>query len=164
MILFSPLIKFELHAVVEKGVRAKTTPYRDGQNVIRDNATGVIIYMPPEAKDVPELMAEMVAYFTEAEKEELPVPLIAALIHYQFVTIHPFFDGNGRTARLLATFILQRGGYGLNGFFSLEEHHARDLSGYHKALATHSSHNYYMGRAEADLTGWVEYFTTTLAR
>lgn len=154
----------KLHALVEKGVRVKPTPYRDGQNVIRDSATGVIVYMPPEAKDVPVLMAEMVAYFTEAEKEDLPVPLIAALIHYQFVTIHPFYDGNGRTARLLATFILQRGGYGLNGFFSLEEHHARDLSGYYKALATHTNHNYYMGRAEADLTGWVEYFTKTLAK
>ena len=93
----------------------------------------------------------------------MPVPLIAGLAHYQFVTIHPFYDGNGRTARLLATYLLHVGGYGMNGFFSLEEHHARDLPGYYSALAVHPHHNYYEGRADADLTSWVEYFVATLA-
>lgn len=152
-----------LHALVEKGARAKPTPYRDGQNVVRDSASGGIVYLPPEAKDVPALMAALVNWVNHAEKEGLPVPLIAALVHYQFVTIHPYYDGNGRTARLLATFILHRGGYGLNGFFSLEEHHARDLTGYYHSLAAHPQHNYYDGRAEADLTRWLEYFIKTLA-
>jgi hypothetical protein len=68
------------------------------------------------------------------------------------ITIHPS-DGNGRTARLLPTFLLHRGGYGLKGYFSLEEHHARDLPAYYGALAVHPHHNYYEGRAIADLTG-----------
>ncbi|MDP2864791.1 MAG: Fic family protein, partial [Elusimicrobiota bacterium] len=72
-------------------------------------------------------------------------------------------DGNGRTARLLATFLLQRDGYGLRGFFSMEEHHARDLKAYYATLAVHKHHNYHGGRAQADLTGWVEYFITLLA-
>ncbi|HHH75622.1 MAG TPA: Fic family protein, partial [Phycisphaerae bacterium] len=135
-----------LHALVEHGVRARPTPYRDGQNVIRDSASGAIVYMPPVAKDVPQLMAAMVNWANGAEEEGLPAPLIAALVHYQFVTIHPYYDGNGRTARLLATFILHRGGYGLNGLFSLEEYHARDLEGYYRALAVHPHHNYYFGR------------------
>jgi len=105
----------------------------------------------------------LVDWANRAEKAGVPVPLVAALVHYQFVTIHPYYDGNGRTARLLATFILQRGGYGLSGFFSLEEHHARDLDAYYQALAVHPHHNYYEGRAEADLTPWLEYFMTTLA-
>jgi len=154
----------KLHATVMKGRRAKPTPYRDGQNVIRDASTGAIVYMPPEAEDVPVLMGEMVAWNSQAEKENLPVPLIAALVHYQFVTIHPFYDGNGRTARLLATYILHKGGYGLNGFFSLEEQHARDLKSYYQAIAVHPHHNYYMGRAEADLTPWLEYFLALTAR
>ena len=154
----------KLHAVVEHGTRAKPTPYRDGQNVIRDSATGLIVYMPPEAKDVAELMAGLVNWIHEAEKNELPVPIIAGLAHYQFVTIHPYFDGNGRTARLLATFLLHRGGYGLNGFFSLEEHHARDLAGYYQALSTHIHHNYYEGRAAVDLTPWLEYFMGIMVR
>ena len=79
------------------------------------------------------------------------------MVHYQFMTIHPYYDGNGRTARLLATFILHKGGYGLGGFFSLGEHYARGLQGYYRALTIHPRHNY-SGRREADLTPWLEYF------
>jgi len=78
------------------------------------------------------------------------------------VTIHPYYDGNGRTARLLATFILQRGGYGLEGLYSLEEYHARELERYYRAVAAHPHHNDYEGRADADLTEWLEYFTELL--
>ena len=152
-----------LHALVERGSRAKPTPYRDGQNVIRDSALGAIVYMPPEAKDVPGLMSAMVRWINEAEKASVPVPLIAGLVHCQFVTIHPYYDGNGRTARLLATFILHRGGYGLHGFLSVEEYHARGLAAYYRALAVHPHRNYYEGRADADLTPWVEYFIGTLS-
>jgi len=152
-----------LHALVEVGPRARPTPYREGQNAIKNSSTGALIYLPPEAKDVPALMASLVAWAAEAERSGLPVPLIAALVHYQFVTIHAYYDGNGRTARLLATFILHKGGYGLNGFFSLEEHHAKDLQGYYQALTVHPHHNYYFGRSEADLTPWLEYFISTLA-
>lgn len=157
------LIK-RLHAIVVVGKRTRPSPYRDGQNVIRDSTSGAVVYMPPEAKDVPELMAEMVRWARFAEREHVPAPIIAALVHYQFVTIHPYYDGNGRTARLLATFALQRDGYGLNGFFSLEEHHARDLVRYYDSLAVHQHHNYYEGRAGANLTAWVDYFVTLLAR
>lgn len=78
-----------LHALVEKGPRARASTYRDGQNVIRDSQSSAIVYLPPEAQDVPGLMAGMVAWANRAEEEGLPVPIIAALVHYQFVTIHP---------------------------------------------------------------------------
>jgi len=153
-----------LHALVEYGPRAKPTLYRDGQNAIRDAQTGALVYLPPEARDVPELMAGFIRWQNLAVTDGLPVPLIAGLAHYQFVTIHPFYDGNGRTARLLATFLLQRGGYGLHGFFSLEEYHARDLDAYYNALSAHVDCNYYGGRAQADLTPWLTYFTALVAR
>jgi len=152
-----------LHALVERGSRAKPSPYRDEQNIVRDAATGGIVYLPPEAGDVPALMTALVAWVHHAETEKVPAPLIAALAHYQFVTVHPYYDGNGRTARLLATFVLHRQGYGLHGFFSLEEHHARHLAAYYRALVVHPHHNYYEGRAGADLTPWLEYFIATLA-
>jgi len=154
----------KLHALVDRGPRARPTPYRDSQNVIRDAASGALVYLPPEAVGVPVLMAELVAWVESQEARSLPVPLVAGLVHYQFVTIHPYFDGNGRTARLLATLILHRGGYGLNGYFSLEEHHARDLASYYAALVTHPHHNYYEGRADADLTPWLEYFLEIVSR
>ena len=152
-----------LHALVENGPRARPTPYREGQNAIKNSISGSLIYLPPEAKDVPALMAALVQWTSEAKEAKLPSPLVAGLVHYQFVTIHPYYDGNGRTARLLATFILHKGGYGLGGFFSLEEHYARDLQGYYRALTAHPHHNYYFGREEADLTAWLEYFVSTLA-
>lgn len=147
-----------LHALVDRGVRAQPTPYRTAQNVIRDSVSGGIVYLPPEAKDVPALMDGLVAWIDASEREPVPAPLAAGLAHYQFVTIHPYMDGNGRTARLLATWLLRRGGYGLNGFLALEEEHAKDLPAYYRALTVHPHHNYYFRRNDADLTNWLEYF------
>jgi len=152
-----------IHAIVMSGSRAKPAAYRDGQNVVRDSVTGAIIYLPPEARDVPALMRSLVAWINAAEIQQVPWVIIAALAHYQFVTIHHYYDGNGRTARLLATLILHGSGYGLNGLFSAEEYHSRDLGAYYGALDVGEHHNYYVGRAEADLTGWLEYFAGTLA-
>ena len=135
----------------------KPSPYRDGQNVIKDSRTGGIVYMPPEAKDVPELLQALLSWLKESN-EDVPCPLRAAIAHYQFATIHPYYDGNGRTARLLTTLILHSGGYGLKGIYSLEEYYAKDLQGYYDAISVGPSHNYYMGRAEADIGGWLEYF------
>jgi Fic family protein len=152
-----------LHALVmgNGNTRAKPTPYRDEQNVIRDSRTSRIVYMPPEAKVVPELMAEMVAWINA--KDELPVPLKAAIVHYQYATIHPYYDGNGRTARLLTTLILHLGGYDLKGLYALEEYYARDLKAYYEALTVGPSHNYHLGRAEADITNWIAYFIEGMA-
>jgi len=146
----------KIHALLYRGRRAKPTPYRDGQNVIRET-NGEIVYMPPEAEDVPGLMAELVSWLHESE-DDLPVPVIAGMAHYQFVTIHPFYDGNGRTARTLTTWLLYQGGYDLGKFYALEEFYAEDLEGYYDALVIHPNHNYYFGRNEADITPWLDYF------
>ena len=147
--------------LVLHGKRAGAELYRTGQNAVRDSVTGALVYLPPEASDVPPLMAALVNWIRKAEEEGVSPVVTAGLAHYQFVTIHPYYDGNGRTARLLATLLLHRGGYGLHGLFSLEEHHARDLEGYYHALDVGGHHNYYFGRAEADLTEWLEYFVDT---
>jgi Fic family protein len=148
-----------LHALVMSGAskRWKPTPYRDGQNVISDAMSRRIVYMPPEAKDVPGLMKDLVGWI-KAVAENLPCPIFAGIAHYQFATIHPYYDGNGRTARLLTTLILHLGGYDLKGLYSLEEYYARNLGEYYEALTVGPSHNYYEGRAAADITKWVEYF------
>ncbi|OYW70453.1 MAG: hypothetical protein B7Z37_30685 [Verrucomicrobia bacterium 12-59-8] len=152
-----------LHGLAFEG-KAKPSPYRDGQNVIRNSGDGHIVYLPPEAKDVPALMGELTAWINEEiEAKRLPVPVIAALAHYQFATIHPYYDGNGRTSRLLATMILHRCGYGLKGIYSLEEYYARNLRGYYDALSVGPSHNYHLGRAEADVSGFVQYFCEGMA-
>lgn len=152
-----------LHGLVLNG-RPSPTPYRDGQNVIRDSLSKSIVYLPPEAADVPALMADlMVGVNAELERDDLPVPLIAALAHYQFATVHPYYDGNGRTARLLTTLILHRTDYGLKGIYSLEEYYARNLTGYYEALSVGHSHNYYFGRADAEVTRFIAYFCAGMA-
>lgn len=152
-----------LHGLVMDG-KEKPTPYRDGQNAIRDSGSGAIVYMPPEAKDVPALTQELVRWTNaEIDKQELPVPVIAAIVHYQYATIHPYYDGNGRTARLLTNLVLHKLGYGLKGIYSLEEYYARNLQAYYTALSVGESHNYYFGRAEADISAWVQYFCEGMA-
>jgi Fic family protein len=154
-----------LHPLVMNGgsTRGKPTPYRDGQNVIRDSRSNRIVYMPPEAKDVPALMKEMVAWISAPAAQDVPCPIRAGIAHYQFATIHPYYDGNGRTVRLLTTLILHLGGYDLKGLYSLEEYYARNLFAYYQALTVGPSHNYYGGRAESDLTPWVDYFCKGVA-
>ena len=150
-----------IHGCVMLG-QTKESPYRDGQNAIYEGSSGAIVYMPPEAKDVVKLMQELVGWI-QRQKEELPIPIIAGIAHYQFATIHPYFDGNGRTARLLTNLVLHWAGYGLEGIYSLEEYYARDLESYYKAISVGDSHNYYMGRAEADISHWIEYFCQGMA-
>ncbi len=139
----------KLHGLIMGGGKqnCKPSPYRDGQNVIKDSVTRKIVYLPPEAHDVPQLMHDVVAWVREAEQEGLPAPLIAGIAHYQYVTIHPYYDGNGRTARLLASYCMQKGGYDLKGLYSLEEYYAQNLGAYYEAL-TVGPHNYYLGRAD----------------
>jgi len=150
-----------LHAGLYSGRRSAATPYRDGQNVIRDVGGG-IVYMPPEASDVPGLMKELVDWINR-EKNKLPIPVIAGVAHYQFETIHPFYDGNGRTGRLLTTWILYQSGYDLGRFYALEEFYAEELLNYYEALVTHPHHNYYFGRNEAEITSWLAYFLEGMA-
>ena len=147
-----------LHALVMSDGRARVqpTPYREDQNVIKDGGSGTIIYMPPESKDVPGLMRALVSW--SKGNQELPCPILAGIAHYQFATIHPYYDGNGRTSRLLTTLILHLGGYDLKGLYSLEEYYAKNLLGYYRAISVGPSHNYYLGRAESDITEWIEYF------
>jgi Fic family protein len=154
-----------LHALVMSGgsKKVKPTPYRDGQNVIRDARSRRIVYMPPEAKDVLALMKDLASWIQASEPKDLPCPIRAGIAHYQFATIHPYYDGNGRTARLLTTLILHLGGYDLKGLYSLEEYYARNLGTYYDALNIGPSHNYYQGRAEADITEWVRYFCDGVA-
>ncbi len=152
-----------IHALVMSDGKAKIKPtvYRDGQNVIQDSRTKTIVYMPPEAKDVPGLMTGMVNWINK--RNETPCTIIASIAHYQFATIHPYYDGNGRTARLLTTLLLYLGGYDLKGLYSLEEYYARNLSAYYDSISIGESHNYYFGRAHADITPWIEYFVEGMA-
>lgn len=79
---------------------------------VYDSKTGNPDYIPPEYSDVPGLLDELIEYVNTTDDHPL---IVAAVAHYQLVTIHPFEDGNGRTARLLSGYIMDLNGYGFMG-------------------------------------------------
>ncbi|MBS0358492.1 MAG: Fic family protein [Proteobacteria bacterium] len=132
------------------------TSYRSGEIAIRNTTTQTVVYVPPEAKDIPNLIHALFSWIKSYPT--ILSPLVAGIAHYQFTAIHPYRNGNGRTARLLTALILYLSGYDLNGLVVLEEHYAKDVKAYYRALHLGDSHNYYLGRAVVNMTPWLEYF------
>ena len=123
---------------------------------VYDSQTGKPDYIPPEYIDIPGLLDELVEYVNTTDDHPL---IVAAIVHYQLVTIHPFEDGNGRTARLLSGYILDINGYGFNGIGSLEEYYAYDVSEYYEAIQMGLPALYYSGRNEPPHPEiWINYF------
>jgi Fic family protein len=132
--------------------------YRKGENYVRHYMTGKRVYTPPNQGDVPVLMREFSIWLRGEHKDVNPV-LVAGVAHLRLVEIHPFWDGNGRTARTLTTLILQRLGYGFNKLLSLERFFSLDLPNYFEAINRILSDHFERGR---DMTAWLEYFTKAL--
>lgn len=145
-----------IHALVSQEKPIKFI-YRLAQNAVIESRSKRIVYLPPEANDVPKLMKELIDWINN-NTNHIPIPIIAAITHYQFATIHPYLDGNGRTARLLTSVVLNLHGYKLNGVYCLEEYYVKNLFRYYHELSVGPSHNYYVGRADSDITSWIEYF------
>ncbi len=144
------LIK-KLHRIVVDKILPleQTGEYRTKQVIIRNSATGEITFRPPAPIEVPFLMREFLYWLNKDNLDIHPV-LKAGIAHHELVRIHPFIDGNGRVARVLATLILFLGGYDIRRFFSLEEYYDKDAVSYYHNLQKASS---------GDLTSWLEYFT-----
>lgn len=146
----------ELHKITVKGVRGETADpgnYRKIQNYVVNSLTREIIYTPPDPLEVHHLMREFVDWINRIE--DMSPVLTAGIAQFQFVHIHPFIDGNGRTARLLSTLILYKTGYDFKRLFSISEYYDKDRPGYYKAIQTVRNNN-------MDMTDWLEYFVTGL--
>ncbi|MBU0952431.1 MAG: Fic family protein [Elusimicrobia bacterium] len=142
----------ELHKIIVKGVRGERADpgnYRKIQNYVANSRTREIIYTPPSPLEVPHLMREFVCWINEAN--DISTVLNAGISQFQFVHIHPFIDGNGRTARLLSTLILYKTGYDFKRLFSISEYYDKDRPLYYKAIQSVRNNN-------MDMTGWLEYF------
>ena len=100
-------------------------------------------------------MADLVAWLNSPQANALMPVLQAGIAHYECVRIHPFVDGNGRTARALATLVLYKRGFDTKRFFALEEYYNVDRLSYYEALATADQ--------SGDLTEWLEYFVQGIA-
>lgn len=144
------LHKLTVDKILEEGVG----DYRKKEVVIRNSISGEVSFTPPRAIEVEWQMKDLVE-FIHTEKEIHPV-LKAGIVHYEFVRIHPFLDGNGRVGRALSMLVLFGDGYDIREFFSLEEHFDKNAEEYYRALKSVAQHN-------GDVTFWLEYFTGCLA-
>jgi len=158
---FTKKLLLEVQAMVEKGASKEKIGLRGEMPpgvlfAVYDSETGEPEYIPPEYTDVPVLLDELVEYVNTTDDHPL---IIAAIVHYQLVTIHPFEDGNGRTARLMSGYILDLNGYGFNGIGSLEEYFAYDPDEYYASLQMNLPALYYSGRENPPHPEiWINYF------
>ena len=123
--------------------------FRDTRVFIGNLHTQEINYMPPDAYKVPGLVDDLLDWLNNSADEMYSV-IIAGILHYELVRIHPFVDGNGRTSRLMATLILSVHKFNINNYFTLDEYYNQDRQAYVDAL--HSADKNH------DLTNWLEYF------
>ncbi|MBO7460022.1 MAG: Fic family protein, partial [Bacteroidales bacterium] len=123
---------------------------------VYDDKTRRPEYIPPMWNEVRHLLDELILYVNNSDDH----PLIkAAVVHYQMVTIHPFEDGNGRTARILSDYILDYYDFGFNQIGSLEEYFAYDVDEYYASLQMDLPPLYYDGRDNPPHPEiWVHYF------
>ncbi len=124
--------------------------YRSVKVVIRNTATQEISFRPPSPMDVPFLIDELFDWLSSPAGQDTHPLLRAGVLHYELARIHPFTDGNGRTARAMALLLLYLEGYEVKKFFALEEYYDSHPEEYYSALQSASS---------GELTTWLEYFT-----
>lgn len=113
-----------------------------------------IVYTGPKAANVPYLYGELIDWINKSEKEEINPVIVAGMAHLEVAAIHPFNDGNGRTARALATLILYKRGYDFRHLFALEDYYNKDLPSYYKAINVGKNYE----ERKTDSTSWLEYF------
>jgi Fic family protein len=130
--------------------------FRRRQVVVANSATGEVVFTPPPTEEVPNLVDGLLEWFGSARAQELDPVIQAGVAHYRFVWIHPFADGNGRTARVLATLALYKRGFDVKRFFTLDDYYDQDRRGYYAALRA-------VDQSTLDLTSWLEYFTAGVA-
>lgn len=158
---FSKKLILDVQKLVEKGASKEKIRFRGPMPTgvlfaVYDSQTGNPDYIPPEYTDISELIDELVHYVNTTDDHPL---LVAAVVHYQLVTIHPFEDGNGRTARLLSGYILDLNGYGFSGIGSLEEYFAYDADEYYDSIQMGLPALYYSGRNDPPHPEiWINYF------
>jgi len=148
---------------IHKLVTDKTLPeeqcgkYRQGPVYVVRRRLGMpqeIMYTGPDPKSVPKLMAELVSWIYESEKQDVHPVIVAGVVHQEIAAIHPFTDGNGRTARALATFVLYQRGFDFRRLFALEDYYNKDRPVYYKAINVGENYE----QRKTDITPWLEYF------
>ena len=149
---FSARLIRDAHKTLLQGVRGKHKQpgqFRQSQNWIGGATISDAIFIPPVHTSIGELIADL-EQFVHDETKHFPELLKIALVHYQFETIHPFLDGNGRVGRLLITLYLVSKG--------ILKQPVLYLSDFFERNRTHYYDNLMRVREKNDLLHWFKFF------
>ncbi len=126
--------------------------YRRGQVYVMGREE--VVYQPPAAEQVPAMMAALTRFIRESELH----PVIkACAAHFYFVYIHPFADGNGRTARALSFMMLIQAGYAFFRCFSISSLVAKERGRYYRSMVN-------VERSDGDMTYFIDFYSDMLSR
>ena len=146
---------------IHKKIMAKILPqnelgaYRTCEEALVDSDSYEVVKELIEPEYVEGEIDNLIDWINNKSAETNPI-IKAGIVLYEIVRIHPFTDGNGRTARVLATYSLYSDGYDIKKFFSLEEFYDQNLEEYYLALAS-------VEENDDDMTKWLEFFVNGLA-
>ena len=149
---FSARLIKETHRTLLQGVRGKHKlpgEFRESQNWIGGATINDAVFIPPVHTSIGELISD-IEKFAHDEDHYFPELLKIALIHYQFETIHPFLDGNGRVGRLMITLYLVNKGILKQPLLYLSDFFERNRSNYYDNLMRTRDKN--------DLLRWFKFF------
>jgi len=136
--------------------------FRKVQVILRNAQTGEVVFRPPPAQEVPSLIEDFLEWLNSEDSRDVNPVFRSAIAHYVISSVHPFTDGDGRTARGFATLVLFTEGYDIKRLFSLEEYFDKNAFEYYDALRKTDLTNeadFY----QRDLTGWIEFFSAAMA-
>lgn len=149
----------ELHKLTTKGLldTRKTGVFRPGPVYVVDEIKGkeIIRYTGLKSEQVPRLVDELLVWLDQQSNSDLHALIVAGLLHYIFVSIHPFSDGNGRVTRLLSLWYLRRSGYGFRETLIPDSYYIQHKLEYFTALDRGKT---FPSRIKADTTPFLEFF------
>lgn len=142
----------EIHEILMQGVRGEyKTPgeFRVSQNWIGGSMPSTAVYVPPPHTEVTECLSDF-EKFINNEEIDTPDLIKIAILHYQFESIHPFLDGNGRIGRLLIPLYIQSKGMLEKSCLYISDYIERNKDTYYDMLTR--------VRTDNDMIGWIKFF------